>query len=670
MAKRQRAGGRRARAAGALRELIELSRALGVDRDLVQGGGGNTSVKTRDSETMFVKASGAELRDMDADRGWAEVELEPVRALAEDRSLRALDPAERERRVRERLQLAVIRPSGARPSVESSIHALLGRVVIHTHPVHLNSILCARGGGEEARELVRGIAGPPIVLGYVDPGYVLGTELHRAITEYRAREGREPAIVILENHGVFVSDDDPSRCARIHRRVTERAKKRTGRGTINVSPHETRPASRRRKARALEEPPRDSAVEIRGALLRAGVAAGVVRRDETEIAREWIANTPAIAVAKRGAFTPDQIVYCRTQPLVLSETRSATWERSAATYRERHGLDPRVIIAPGDGVYYASSQPRELEVIGDVYRSAMVPLLDRTKSARLLTKREAAFIEGWEVEAFRARLLAGESRRLTGRIAVVTGAASGLGKGIALGLASEGAIIAGCDVNRDLLATAEREFPAGHFVPLECDVTDEVSVDAAFAAVAARLGGLDILVNAAGIAPSFPLVDFPLGAWRKTLEINLTGYFLCARAAARVLLRQDAGGSIVNVTSKSGLDASKSNSAYNATKAGEIHLMRGWALELGSKKIRVNCVAPGNVFQGSQIWNAEYIRAAAKKKGIRPEEVIPYYTSLSPLGEEILPADIANAVLYLVSDDGAKVTGQTLVVDGGQVMVR
>jgi len=150
----------------------------------------------------------------------------------------------------------------------------------------------------------------------------------------------------------------------------------------------------------------------------------------------------------------------------------------------------------------------------------------------------------------------------------------------------------------------------------------------------------------------------------------LTGYFLCAREAARLLLRQDAGGSIINLTSKSGLDASKDNSAYNATKAGEIHLMRGWALELGKAGIRVNCVAPGNVFKGSQIWSEEYIKAAAKKKGIKPEEVIPYYTSLSPLGKEIEPEDIANAALFLVSEEARYITGQTLVVDGGQVMVR
>jgi 3-oxoacyl-[acyl-carrier protein] reductase len=130
------------------------------------------------------------------------------------------------------------------------------------------------------------------------------------------------------------------------------------------------------------------------------------------------------------------------------------------------------------------------------------------------------------------------------------------------------------------------------------------------------------------------------------------------------------GGSIVNLSSKSGLEASRSNTAYNATKAGEIHMARGWALELGEHGIRVNAVAPGNVFQGSKIWNPEYLRACAKKYGIRPEEVIPYYVNMTALKREITGADVADAVVFLCSDRARTITGQTLVADGGQVMVR
>ena len=175
---------------------------------------------------------------------------------------------------------------------------------------------------------------------------------------------------------------------------------------------------------------------------------------------------------------------------------------------------------------------------------------------------------------------------------------------------------------------------------------------------------------AAGIAPAFPLVEFPVDKWRRALEINLTGYFLVGREAARLMTAQGKGGSLILLSSKSGLDPSKSNSAYNATKAGEIHLARGWALELGPAGIRVNCIAPGNVFKGSKIWNPEYIKQAARKRGLKPEEVIPYYVGLTALGLEIEPEDIAGVVVWLASDSARVITGQVIVADAGQVFVR
>ena len=202
------------------------------------------------------------------------------------------------------------------------------------------------------------------------------------------------------------------------------------------------------------------------------------------------------------------------------------------------------------------------------------------------------------------------------------------------------------------------------------DVTDEQAVAAAFDQVLRHWGRVDVVVCAAGIAPPFELVSLPVDQWRLALEINLTGYFLVAREAARIMRAQGDGGSMVMLSSKSGLEASKANSAYNATKAGELHLMRGWALELGADGIRVNGVAPGNVFEESKIWNPEYIKVAARTKGIEHEEVIPYYTSLTALKREIKRSDVAEAVVFLCSDKARCITGQTLVVDSGQVMVR
>ena len=205
---------------------------------------------------------------------------------------------------------------------------------------------------------------------------------------------------------------------------------------------------------------------------------------------------------------------------------------------------------------------------------------------------------------------------------------------------------------------------------LETSAKTGKNVDKAFKSLLENWGGMDILVNAAGIAPPYSLTELPVGKWRQALEVNLTGYFLMARAAAKIMIRQGMGGNIINISSKSGLEASKDNTAYNATKAGEIHMTRGWAHELGEYGIRVNCLAPGNVFEGSKIWNPEYIRICARKYGIKPEEVIPYYVKRTALKREIKGQDIADAVIFLCSEKARTITGQTLVADSGQVMVR
>jgi len=263
---------------------------------------------------------------------------------------------------------------------------------------------------------------------------------------------------------------------------------------------------------------------------------------------------------------------------------------------------------------------------------------------------------------------------LADRVALVTGAGSGLGRGIAEGLARAGARVALVDIDPEAAeethAAIAKAVAPHRSLAVRADVTDETQVAAAFKKTVQAFGGLDICVAAAGLAPAHPLVDFPVAAWRKAVDVNLTGYFLTGREAARILTREGRGGSIILVSSKSGMEASKNNSAYNATKAGEIHLMRGWAVELGPAGIRVNAVAPGNVFKGSKIWNPDYIKEAAKKRGIKPEEVIPYYISLTALGIEIQPEDVAGVVVWLASDAARVITGQVIVCDAGQVFVR
>ena len=263
---------------------------------------------------------------------------------------------------------------------------------------------------------------------------------------------------------------------------------------------------------------------------------------------------------------------------------------------------------------------------------------------------------------------------LAGKVAVVSGGGSGIGRGIAIGLARAGAIVVAADIDIDAAGETSElikaELADAKTAVVKCDVTDEAAVEEAFKSVMDSFGRVDILVNAAGIAPAGAMVDLDVKMWRLTLEINLTGYFLMARSAARAMIAQGDGGSIINISSKSGVEASRNNTPYNATKAGEIHMARGWAMELGQHGIRVNSVCPGNVFEGSKIWNPEYMKVCAKKYGIKPDEVIPYYMSKTALGVEIKGQDIADTVVFLSSERSRVITGQTIVVDSGQVMVR
>jgi NAD(P)-dependent dehydrogenase (short-subunit alcohol dehydrogenase family) len=375
-------------------------------------------------------------------------------------------------------------------------------------------------------------------------------------------------------------------------------------------------------------------------------------------------------------LTPDELVYSNGPAMWIDKCNSKAIARRLASQMNK-GQKPSVaFLVKHVGLLVAGTKKIALTVRDIVAYSLYI----RTNAIRIgglrtLSNAEQRFINEWESEAFRMKLASGASAgQLNDRIAVVTGAGSGLGRSIALGLARAGAMVALADIDgQAALQTAQQiaqEQPQHQTMVLPCDVTSQSSVQKAFEALLVHWGGLDILVNAAGLAPPFALVDMPVDKWRAALEVNLTGYFLMAREAAKIMIEQGMGGSIINLSSKSGLDASRNNTAYNATKAGEIHMARGWALELGEHGIRVNSLAPGNVFEGSKIWNPEYIKVCAKKYGIKPQEVIPYYVNKTALRREIKGQDVADAVVFLCSDKARTITGQTLVTDAGQVMVR
>jgi len=259
---------------------------------------------------------------------------------------------------------------------------------------------------------------------------------------------------------------------------------------------------------------------------------------------------------------------------------------------------------------------------------------------------------------------------LKGQAAIVTGSASGIGKGIASGLAESGANVVVADLNFEGAKKSAEEIAARWGVrtlPVKVDVTRKADVAAMVQKAVDEFGRIDVLVNNAGIAPAFSLPDFPEEKWDLAIGVNLKGYFLCGQAVAPQMIKQGSG-AIINVSSKTGVRGSANNSAYNASKFGVIGLAQGWCRELARHGIRVNSILPGNVLHGSGIWSDDYKRECARKLGIRPEEVEEYYNKQVPLGRQCTVEDIANLVVFLVSDKASYITGCSYLVDGGQEM--
>jgi len=588
--------------------------------------------------------------------GWVEMDVGRTLALLEA-GLEKLDAAERERRVLEGLYSAVTGGPGGRPSVESALHAQLGKVVIHTHPAVVNALNC--GPGKAALDELSGNDTlPPLWVPFA-PGYLLARAVKKGIADYSAEHGAAPAVFFLQNHGIFVSAGDADECVKLHDEWTRRC-------ADYFAPTAPKLAS--------PTPPAPDALRAAMAAVRRAVAEKTGRPAFLRLSNDAelcsAAATDVADTLAAGALSPDQIVYCGTRTVLSEALKDAPAAMAEAAAQPGA---PRTMIVRNAGTFLVSDAADKLDVIESVASGSArtIRLAAGKGGARNLDKEGSDFIVGWEAEHYRAKLLEGGAQELAGKVAIVTGAASGLGCGIARGLVEAGAAVAFCDLDAEGAAVAARECGApGRTLAVEMDVTDEESVRVGFDAIIRHWGGLDVVVPAAGVAPPYQLVDMPAEEWRQALEVNLTGYFLAGREAARIMKAQGQGGAMVLVSSKTGLEASKANSAYNATKAGELGLARGWALELGPEGIRVNAVAPGNVFEGSRIWNPEYIAKCAEKKGIRPEEVIPHYTSLTALGREIKREDVAGAVVFLCSDRARRITGQTLVIDGGQVMSR
>ncbi|OHB49429.1 MAG: hypothetical protein A2Y10_14455 [Planctomycetes bacterium GWF2_41_51] len=649
-----------------LADLIKISNTVGKDAKLVQGGGGNTSVKTDDGKYMFIKASGSALKDMNEQIGWRKLNIEKVLSILADKEITRLDATKRETEVVKRLADCCCDDlnSNARPSVEAHLHAMLDKCVIHLHPDAVRAFVNAKDGQQKIDKIFKGWKYPPLWIPYVDPGLMLAKKIAALIGNYKSQYNRKPAVLLLEKHGLFVSSDSPNTALKLVSQTVGMMQKGL------KSP--TKPVA---KNISIEEIVKTK-LAIRNAYFKAAGQYVQAKFYIDETIAAFLKHKDIKKMLSSSSLSPDELVYANGTPVWLE---NATPEKIAAKLNSQIKKGEKIAKAflVKDLGLFVTSNEKNAGVVRDIVSSSLFIRHNALSMGGIksLTKREIDFVNNWESEAFRQKAACDSvDGLLKDKIAVVTGAGSGLGKSIAIGIAKSGAAVALADIDsaaaEQTKAEILKQLPSAELLVAQCNVTNETSVQNAFSQIMDNFGGLDILVNAAGIAPAFSLVNMPVEKWRMALEINLTGYLLMAKYAAKLMIAQGIGGSIINLSSKSGLEASKDNTPYNATKAGEIHIARGWAMELGKHGIRVNSVCPGNVFEGSKIWNPEYIKTCAKKYGIKPEEVIPYYVSKTILGLEIKGQDIADAIIFLSSEKARVITGQTLVVDGGQVMVR
>jgi len=659
----------RAAGMGVLEVLAYRSNLLGSDRSVANWGGGNTSAKTSepdfrgiDTNVLYVKGSGSDLGTIRSDQFTA-LRLDDLRLLEARESMSDEDLVAY-------FAHAGLRPNQPRASIETPLHSMLDAAHIdHTHPDAIIALCGIPSGPELAKRLW---ADRFIWVPYERPGFGLGKKIAAAI---RDRPGA--SLVLMAKHGLVTWGDTAEECYRstiatiaaAAEALSERADRRT---TIAIGA--TRKLAPEQLAAALPA-------------LRGAISANrpmVLQLDSGAPAVAFASRPDLATVAGAGPACPDHLIHTKPWPLVVSEASADAFRTGVAAFREQyaayharcgggeqlHDPSPRIVLVPGVGVITTGPDAGAASVARALYERAIAVLsgTDRLGGFSPLTEAEMHAIEYWPLEL--AKLARAEKpSELAGQVALVTGAASGIGRAIARRLGEAGAHVVIADRNldgaREVADEIEHRNGAGRALALAMDVTDEAAVIAGFRDAVLTYGGLDILVSNAGISDSAPIEDTTLADWNRQQAVLGTGYFLVAREAFRVLRRQDTGGSVVFIASKNALVAGRNAAAYSAAKAAELHLARCLAEEGGAAGIRVNTVNPDAVLRGSGIWDTAWREERAQTYGIHPSELEDFYRARTTLKVSIEPDDVAEAVLFFASQRSAKSTGNMLNVDGG-----
>ena len=660
--------------------LVYRSRLLGADRSICNIYGGNTSAKTTELDfrgrpiaTLWVKGSGSDL---------AEITLDDFAALRFDDILPLFERDQMtDEEMVEYLSHCYLRPGMPRPSIETLLHAFVPAAhVDHTHPDAIVSLAASANGEEHVRRLFGDQA---IWVPYVRPGFTLSKWIGEAV-----RERRRAVCVVMAKHGLVTWGDNARSCydqtirviEKAEEYIAERGDRRRVFGVVMVPPL----PDDRRQAAMVELLP-----VIRGAVSRSRYQ--VLRYDCSPEVLAFVGAERAREIAQVGAACPDHLVHTKHWPLFVEwdgfdlhdlkvrlPTEIERYRERYAGYFEAHRTprdtmmdpSPRVILIPGLGMVTVGKDSFLATVTRDLYYRAIAVMQGATALGQFisLTPAEAFAVEYWPLELYKLTLRPPE-RELTGRVAVVTGGASGIGRAVVYRLAQEGAHVVILDINRDgaeaIAADLAARYGQGRSLAVACDVSDEEQVIHAFRQATLCYGGVDIVVNNAGIAHSAPVTETDTAAWDRLYRVLARGYFLVAREAFRLWSAQGLGGAMVIVASKNALVAGKNAAAYSSAKAAEVHLARCLAEEGGELGIRVNVVCPDAVISGSGLWDTQWREERARTYGILPEELEEFYRQRTTLKVNVFPEDVAEAVLFFASDRSAKTTGGILTVDGG-----
>jgi NAD(P)-dependent dehydrogenase (short-subunit alcohol dehydrogenase family)/rhamnose utilization protein RhaD (predicted bifunctional aldolase and dehydrogenase) len=643
-----------------LEQLVELSRRYGADPDMVIAGGGNTSFKT--SDRLWVKASGRPLATITAE-GFAEMDRALLAPMGN--KTYSADPATREEEVKRDLAAANLTPC-RRPSVETSMHdAITWPFVVHLHPTLVSALMSS----QRAEELTREIFGPrALYITYADPGYVLFKKVDDGIAAYKEAHGVEPHIIMLQNHGIFVGGDTPEDISRIYDEVL---------AAIAARITEPLPSGHR----AVGE----RACEVLPALRM--MLGGKTLRTTNSPLVEYFAESPDRFRDASRPFTPDGTVYCGAHFIHSPDPTPETLALQIEDFRARWGRDPKVMMIRGVGLVACGDSAASAQTITDVYTDSLaIAWLTRSMGGpHPMTEEQVEFIDNWEVENYRRSISSGThgGGRMEGKTVIITGAAQGFGEGIARCLAIEGANIVVADLNDEAgRATVEKlnsvAVKNNRVIFVKTDVANPATISSLIRETVIAFGGLDLFVSNAGVLRAGGLDDMTPEAFDFVTRINYNAYFYCVQAAAPVMKLQNAWapdnwGDIVQINSKSGLRGSRANFAYAGGKFGGVGLTQSFALELAPFRIKVNCVCPGNFYEGP-LWSdpvnglfVQYL-AAGKVPGAETiEDVRRHYMSQVPMGKGTSPEDVTRAILYLVEQTCE--TGQALPVTGGQVML-